>query len=88
MTEEFFFTGDLPAKGCGWAQTQAVAMRKLDLLNAAADLQDLRVPPNNRLEALKGKMKDWHSIRVNRQWRVIFIWTDDGPKDVAIVDYH
>lgn len=88
MTEEFFFTGELPPKGCGWVQSQTVARRKLDQLNVAGALRDLRVPPNNRWKALKGDMKDWYSIRINRQWRVIFIWTDDGPEGVAIVDYH
>jgi len=62
--------------------------RKLVMINAAAKLQDLRVPPGNRLEALKGGRKRRHSIRVNQQWRVCFRWTESGPADVEIVDYH
>jgi proteic killer suppression protein len=67
---------------------ETVAMRKLAMLNRAAVLEDLRIPPNNRLEALQGDREGQHSIRVNRQWRVCFIWTEGGPKDVEIVDYH
>lgn len=67
---------------------EAVAMRKLAMLNRAAVLEDLRIPPNNRLEALHGDRKGQHSIRVNRQWRVCFVWTESGPRDVEIVDYH
>ena len=62
--------------------------RKLVMINAAAKLEDLRVPPGNRLEALKGDRKGQHSIRVNQRWRVCFRWTESGPADVAIVDYH
>lgn len=67
---------------------ETVAMRKLAMLNRAALLEDLRIPPNNRLEALHGDRKGQHSIRVNRQWRVCFVWTQGGPRDVEIVDYH
>jgi toxin HigB-1 len=66
----------------------SVALRKLDYLNAAAALVDLRVPPGNRLEALKGDRAGQHSIRVNDQWRICFVWTDAGPADVEIRDYH
>lgn len=69
-------------------QIARVALRKLIQLNQASTLQDLRVPPNNRLEPLKGNLKDFHSIRINRQWRITFIWTPQGAKEVAIVDYH
>lgn len=65
-----------------------VARRKLDRLNAAETLAGLRVPPGNRLEALKGNRKGHHSIRINDQFRLCFVWTDDGPTDVDIVDYH
>jgi proteic killer suppression protein len=65
-----------------------VAMRKLIQMNQAGKLDDLKVPPGNRLEALKGRLAGFHSIRVNDQWRIIFRWTDAGPSDVAIVDYH
>lgn len=67
---------------------EAVAMRKLAMLNRASRLDDLRVPPGNRLEALKGKLAGLHSIRVNDQYRVCFRWTPEGPEDVEIVDYH
>lgn len=67
---------------------EAVAMRKLAMLNAAGKLDDLRVPPGNRLEALKGNRSGHHSIRVNDQFRICFRWTSQGPKDVEIVDYH
>lgn len=66
----------------------AVMQRKLRMLDAAAKLVDLRVPPNNRLEALKGDRKGRCSIRVNQQWRVCFRWTESGPAEVEIVDYH
>jgi len=65
-----------------------VARRKLDLLNQAAALGDLRAPPNNRLEKLKGDRVGQYSIRINDQWRVCFRWTESGAEDVEIVDYH
>jgi proteic killer suppression protein len=65
-----------------------VALRKLDILNAAQQLLDLRSPPGNRLEALKGDRLGFHSIRVNEQWRLVFRWTEGGPAEVALVDYH
>lgn len=58
------------------------------MVNAAAKLEDLRVPPGNRLEALTGDRKGQCSIRVNQQWRICFRWTESGPADVGIVDYH
>lgn len=67
---------------------QRTALRKLAMLDAAATLDDLRVPPGNRLEALKGRLAGLHSIRVNDQWRVVFRWTQGGAHDVAIMDYH
>lgn len=67
---------------------EAVAMRKLAMLNRAAKLEDLRVPPGNRLEALKKDRLGQHSIRVNDQFRVCFVWSPQGPKDLEIVDYH
>jgi proteic killer suppression protein len=67
---------------------ESVAMRKLAMLNRAGRLDDLRVPPGNRLEALKGKLAGLHSIRVNDQFRVCFRWTPEGPADVEIVNYH
>jgi proteic killer suppression protein len=65
-----------------------VARRKLAYLNAATVLDDLRAPPSNRLEALKGDRRGQHSIRVNDQYRICFVWTAEGPKDVQFVDYH
>ncbi|MBR0554625.1 type II toxin-antitoxin system RelE/ParE family toxin [Ciceribacter sp. L1K23] len=67
---------------------EAVALRKLRLINNARGLQDLRVPPGNRLEALKGERSGQYSIRINDQWRICFKWKDGGPSDVGIVDYH
>jgi toxin HigB-1 len=65
-----------------------VAVRKLDMIDAARSLQDLRQPPGNRLEALKGDRAGQHSIRINDQWRICFVWKDDGAEEVEIVDYH
>ena len=65
-----------------------VALRKLIQINRARQLTDLAVPPGNRLEALKGNLVGYHSIRINAQWRIVFRWTDGGPVDVAICDYH
>jgi proteic killer suppression protein len=73
---------DLPA------QIQRRARSKLLAMDAAAKLDDLRVPPGNRLEALKGDRRGRHSIRVNDQWRICFAWRDDDAWDVEIVDYH
>ena len=67
---------------------QRVAMRKLWVLDAATDLNELRVPPSNRLEALRGDRKGQHSIRVNQQWRVCFRWRAGDAYEVEIVDYH
>ena len=65
-----------------------VAVRKLDMIAYAAAPSDLRVPPGNRLEALKGDRKGQYSIRINDQWRICFVWRDGGAEDVEIVDYH
>ncbi len=64
------------------------AKRKLEALHAASRLQDLRVPPSNQLEKLRGDLHEYHSIRINDQWRVIFKWIDNNGHDVAICDYH
>ena len=71
-----------------FVQIQRVAMRKMAMLNRAATLNDLRVPPGNRLESLSDDRKGQHSIRVNDQWRVCFVWSEQGPSQVEIVDYH
>lgn len=88
-TEDVFNGENTPAarKACpqeAWER----ARRKLDQLNQAAVLEDLRVPPGNRLEALKGDRGGQYSIRINDQYRVCFRWTDRGPEDVEITDYH
>ena len=67
---------------------QSVALRKLRLLNQAQVLQDLRVPPGNRLESLKGNRSGQYSVRINDQWRICFVWQEGGPGNVEIVDYH
>lgn len=67
---------------------QRIMYRKLLLLHAALSIQDLRVPPGNRLEKLKGKRSDEYSIRVNDQWRVCFVWREGNAYDVSIEDYH
>jgi proteic killer suppression protein len=71
-----------------WRSFEVVALRKLDMVDAAVRLDDLRSPPGNRLEALKGDRRGQHSIRINQQWRICFRWTTDGPEAVEIVDYH
>lgn len=70
------------------ATVQRSALKKLLILDAAESLDDLRIPPGNRLEKLKGSRAGQHSIRVNDQWRICFRWTDSGPEDIEIVDYH
>ena len=82
---ETLFNGQRVA---AFAAIEGPAMRKLAMLNRAASLKDLQIPPGNRLEALKGNRKGQHSIRINDQWRICFVWTDAGPSAVEIVDYH
>lgn len=82
---ERLFTG---ARIKRFVSIEPAAIRKLAMLNRAGRLDDLRVPPGNRLEALKGNLSGLHSIRVNDQFRVCFRWTPEGPEDVEIVDYH
>ena len=71
-----------------FANFRTVAERKLAMLHRATRLDDLRIPPNNRLEALKGKRAGQYSICVNDQWRVCFVWVGDGVAELEIVDYH
>jgi len=71
-----------------WASIAKVALRKLDQLGAAISLDDMRIPPANRLEALKVDRKGQHSVRINDQYRVCFVWKQDGAHDAEIVDYH
>ncbi len=67
---------------------QRAALRKFEVLHAAVDVEDLRVPPGNRLEQLKGDRRGQHSVRVNDQWRICFVWRDGGADHVELVDYH
>jgi proteic killer suppression protein len=71
-----------------WVNVERPALRKLAQLDWSAVLEDLKVPPGNRLEALTGDRRGQHSIRINEQWRVCFVWTPDGACDVEIADYH
>ncbi|MCP4779349.1 MAG: plasmid maintenance system killer protein [Hyphomicrobium sp.] len=84
-TRKLFCDGECHAD---WRTIEHVARRKLDMLDYAETLGDLRSPPGNRLKALVGKRKGQHSIRINDQHRVCFRWTKDGPEDVQITDYH
>lgn len=70
------------------SEIQNVARRKLRMLNNAVDINDLRIPPANRLEKLKGDLSEFHSIRINNQWRIIFKWLNNDAYEVKIVDYH
>lgn len=85
---ERFFIHGRPPRRLGWGNVARVARRKLDMLDYAENLSDLASPPANRLEALKGDLAGFHSIRINDQWRVVFRWTPGGPRDVDIRDYH
>ncbi len=84
-TAEFFKTGETKQ---GWQGVGAVARRKLDQLANVTELHELAIPPGNRLEPLRGDREGQHSIRINDQWRICFRWTDAGPSDVEITDYH
>lgn len=86
-TKLFFETGKIK-KLIGWRHVKKIALRKLDLLDYATSLEDLKSPPGNRLESLKSNLKGYYSIRINDQWRIIFRWMKDGPEDVSIIDYH
>jgi toxin HigB-1 len=83
-TQQLFTKG----KNRQWTNIAKVALRKLDQIQASKDLEDLRVPPGNSLEALKGERKGQHSIRINDQYRICLVWKVDGAHDVEIVDYH
>jgi proteic killer suppression protein len=87
-TEDIYHGDDTKAARSIPRTIWKVAARKLDLLNAARDVQDLKVPPGNRLEMLKGNRKGWYSIRINDQYPIVFQWNDGNAKDVGIVDYH
>ena len=85
---EIFFTSGKLGERVGWASICAIVRRKLDMIHYAARLEDLMAPPGNRLESLRGKLKGFHNIRINDQWRIIFHWTSAGPKDIRVTDYH
>lgn len=82
---ERFFSGEMVKE---FSSFRKVAERKLTMLDNAADIKDLRSPPGNRLELLKGNRAGQHSIRINDQWRICFVWMADGPHEVEIADYH
>lgn len=84
---QFFETGQI-GKRVLWRNVKKIVLRKLDMLHYAAQLIDLRSPPGNRLEALKGDLAGLYSIRVNDQWRIVFRWGEKGPEEVRITDYH
>lgn len=86
-TEIFFETGKV-ARGAGWGSVKSVVQRKLDMVHYAHVLADLKSPPGNRLEALAGRLRGYHSIRINDQWRVVFKWAASGPEEVQVCDYH
>ena len=85
-TEALYHTGRRPKRLP--PQLTRVALRKLDMLEAAHRLDDLRVPPGNRLEALRGNWAGFHSIRVNEQWRIVFRWDSPEAAEVSLIDYH
>lgn len=87
VAEDFFVCG-IVSKKARWSNVRNIARRKLDMLHYAAQLDDLRSPPGNKLEALKRDLRGYHSIRINDQWRIVFLWTDAGPEEVSITDYH
>jgi proteic killer suppression protein len=69
-------------------EIQEIARRKLRMLNNSQDIQDLKIPPSNRLEKLGGNLKEYHSIRINKQWRIMFIWDNGNAFETKIIDYH
>ena len=69
-------------------EIQKIGRRKLRMLNNSQNISDLRIPPSNRLEKLSGNLKEFHSIRINNQWRIIFKWNNNNSEDVQIIDYH
>ena len=86
VTETFYLNGTVP-RNIGWRSVAKIATRKLDMIVYAKVLDDMKAPPNNRLEKLKGDLAGFYSIRINDQWRIIFQWTHHGPGKVKIIDY-
>lgn len=87
LLQLFFETGKIP-KNAGWQDVKKVVARKLDMLHYAHGLGDLKSPPGNKLELLKGDLSGFYGIRVNDQWRIVFQWKDQCPVDVQVLDYH
>jgi proteic killer suppression protein len=87
IVKTFFEEGHIRGR-IGWSNIARVVARKLDMLDYAAELRDLSSPPGNRLEALRGRWAGLHSLRINDQWRIVFRWSENGPEDVDLVDYH
>lgn len=85
--ELFFKTGRV-GKRVSWRDVKKIVLRKLDMLHCAALLLDLRSPPGNGLETLKGNLAGFYSVRVNDQWRIIFRWGEKGPEEIRVADYH
>lgn len=88
LAEDLFHDRNTKATRSFPSELRRPAQRKMQYVNAAVLLIDLRVPPGNRLEALKGDLKGFHSIRINDQWRVVFQWSDGNADNVKVVDYH
>ncbi|HLX60451.1 MAG TPA: type II toxin-antitoxin system RelE/ParE family toxin [Planctomycetota bacterium] len=86
--EEFYYVGRGPKSRSIPPAIFGALQRKLDQLNSATSLNDLRAPPSNHLGALKGDLKGKHGIRINVQWRIVFEWRDGEPHEVVLVDYH
>jgi proteic killer suppression protein len=86
-TEAFYLSGEIP-RNAGWRSLAKIAIRKLDMIAFAKTLDDLKAPPNNRLEKLRDDLLGFYSVRINDQWRVVFQWTAQGPTKVKIIDYH
>jgi len=87
LAEDFFFDRHTGVTKRFPSELRYIAQHKLQYLNSADSLNDLRAPPGNRLESLRGDLKGFYSIRINSQWRIIFRW-DNGPREVRIADYH
>ena len=86
-TKDFFISGNV-GKGIGWSSVSRIAKRRLNILHYASDLKDLKAMPGNKLEILKGNLKEYYSIRINDRWRIIFKWSESGANNVSIIDYH
>ena len=88
VLESFYYHGPSRKTRRIPADLHSVIRRKLDMLNSAHSLKDLKAPPSNRLESLKGDLKGYMSIRVNDQWRIVFRWSGNSAHDVSLTDYH